>query len=91
MVGEHMFTESHMRVISLAVHGLQRKEMADVLGLSEATIGSYLDRISKELRLSGITRIAVFALKNGFDEEGRYKGEYLFDNYTELPWEKKSK
>jgi len=91
MVDEHKFTECLMRVISLSVHGLQRKEMANVLGLSEATIGSHLDLISKELRLSGITRIAVFALKNGFDEEGRYKGEYLFDNYTVLPWEKKGK
>lgn len=91
MMNEHKFTECQMRIIGLALCGLQRKEIADALSLSEATVGSHLDRIGKELKLSGIVRLVVHAILNGFDQNGCYHGEYLYDNYTRLPWEEKKK
>jgi DNA-binding CsgD family transcriptional regulator len=89
MVGQYKFTECQMRVFALSTLGLQRKQMAYVLSLTEAGIGSHIDRIFNKLGIRGITLIAMWANNSGFDEKGNYKGEYLFDNYTQLPWEPK--
>jgi DNA-binding CsgD family transcriptional regulator len=87
IIGAHQLTEYQMRIISLSQHGLQRKEMAYALGITLHTIDTHMTNIYKLLKLKGCMQLAVWSLKNECDEFGCYKGQYLFANYSGLPWD----
>lgn len=75
------------RIISLSIHGLQRKQLADLLGNSRHTIDTHLDRIYKLLELNDSRQVMLWALRNGFNTEGYLHNEYLFGQLNMLlPW-----
>lgn len=86
LVGGVELTYQQMRVISLALHGILRKQIADYLGVSKHTIDSHCTRIYKLIGLNDSRQVLVWAFRNGFDLLGNHKGEYLFEGYAELPW-----
>ena len=47
------------RVAQLVAHALKNREIADELGVSEATVGVHLGRVYKELGLRSRTELAV--------------------------------
>ena len=81
-----MITEYQARILSLSIHGLARKQIADLLGNSRHTIDTHMDRIYKVLGCNDARLAVVWAVSNGFDRQGRLNGQYLFDNATALPW-----
>ncbi len=74
------------RIVSLLMHGLQRKELAHYLGNSKNTIDTHLDRIYRELNLHDSRLVLVWAINHGFDSHGCLNGLYLFDKEMNLPW-----
>lgn len=83
-------TLRQMQVLSLNLHGLTQRQIAGYLDCSEGTVKTHLKDIANILH-TGPNRSRVLiglALENGFDREGRYMDEYLFDDiHTGLPWE----
>jgi DNA-binding NarL/FixJ family response regulator len=61
-------TACKMRIISLNIVGLLRKEMAVVLDVKSSTIDSHFNRIYKPLTLYRGRQLVTWSLKNGFDE-----------------------
>jgi len=82
-----VITLCQARVISLNIHGLQRKEMADLLGNSQSTINAHFDRIYRLVQLNDRVLLLRWAMANGFDDKGNLNGQYLFDGYKGMPWE----
>jgi hypothetical protein len=64
-------TACKMRIISLNIVGLLRKEMAVVLDVKSSTIDSHFNRIYKPLTLYRGRQLVTWSLKNGFDEMGK--------------------
>ncbi len=89
-VGGTLITECQARILSLFIHGLARKQIADALGNSPHTIDTHIDRIYKLLGFNDARLAVVWALSNGFDHKGSLNGQYLFANYKHLPWHKKA-
>jgi len=80
-------TLCQIRIISLSIHGLQRKQLADYLGNSHHTIDSHLNTIYKELKLHDARLVLLWALQNGFDLKGCLNGQYLFQGIMrQWPW-----
>jgi len=52
-----------------------------------STIDSHFNRIYRPRPLYRGRQLVTWSLKNGFDEMGNWKGEYLFDGITGLPWD----
>lgn len=75
------------RIVSLLMHGLQRKQLALCLGNSHHTIDTHLDRIYKALEINDSRLVMLWALQHGFDLEGCLNEQYLFDNLGGLPWQ----
>jgi DNA-binding NarL/FixJ family response regulator len=73
-VGGSELTECHMRIISLNIRGLRRKEMAVVLKVASSTIDSHFNRIYREVKFHDARLLVVWALNNGFDGNGNYPG-----------------
>lgn len=85
---EGELTLAEARAVALAVTGIPRKKIAQVLGIAESTLHQRMRLIYLKLQVQSIGSLIVFALKNGFDDEGNLRGEYLFDGYKGLPWQK---
>lgn len=87
-------TISHMRIISLSIHGLVHKDIAIVLGVETATISAHCNRIYNRLREKldlkegkrNNTIVNMWAIKNGFKEGGFYNDIFLFDGITNHPF-----
>lgn len=77
-----------MQVISLLVSGLYRKEMADVLNVSESTVNTHLNRVYSQTRPMRRALLSSWAVLNGFDHHGNWNGIYLFDGKTGVPWDR---
>ena len=87
---EEKLTINELRAISLLLHSLKRTVMADLLGLAPGTLDQRLNRIFLKLQLPSNVAVALWAVDNGFDRCGNLNGVYLFEGYTNLPWQKKA-
>jgi hypothetical protein len=89
-------TLCHMRVISLVLFGMMRKQMEAALGVEKPTIDSHFNRVYKALKSKlnmrpGLNENLIVALikwsiKHDFDEHGCYKGEFLFKGVEGHPF-----
>jgi DNA-binding NarL/FixJ family response regulator len=52
-------TPAETRVAKLVAHALKNREIADELGVSEATVGVHLGRVYKKLGLRSRTELAL--------------------------------
>lgn len=91
--GEEL-TICQMRIISLALHGLMRKEMASILGVKTSTIDGHFNRIylilKAKLKLAekrSNTALILWAINNGFKENGLYLDVFLFKGVDGNPFE----
>lgn len=63
---EDLLSEREISVIKLVAQGLSNQEIAQVLIVSERTVGNHIGAILSKLRLSNRTQAALYALKCGF-------------------------
>ncbi|MGX7148312.1 response regulator [Enterococcus ureasiticus] len=61
---EHKVNEKDLSILSLIAEGLNNKEIADQLYLSEGTIRNYISNLLEKLELRDRTQLAVFYYKN---------------------------
>ncbi len=64
LIGKEL-TERQKQLLPLIVEGLENKEIADRLKLSEKTIKNHITRIMMKLYVQNRTQIAVWALREG--------------------------
>jgi DNA-binding NarL/FixJ family response regulator len=62
-------TSREMDILSCVAEGLSNKEISEKLFMSEATIKKYLGNLLEKLHLKNRVQAAVFAVKNGLDQE----------------------
>ncbi len=58
-------TERELEVVKLVAQGLSNQEIAEVLEVSERTIGSHVSHILDKLHLTNRTQLALYALREG--------------------------
>ena len=87
-IEETQLTLAEARAVSLLITGIPRKQVAQLLGIAESTLNQRMRLIYLKLNVQSIGSLIVLALKNGFDDQGNLNGEYLFEGYTGLPWQK---
>lgn len=87
--GEHVLTKAQARVVSLTLHGLIRKQIANLLGISTHTVNKHIENVYKELGINDCKLVIGWAYDNKFDRQGHVDSIYLFDGYENLPWQKK--
>lgn len=63
MFAEYDISEKEISIIKLIAEGLNNKEIADKLFLSEGTVRNYLSTILEKLELRDRTQLAVFYLR----------------------------
>lgn len=61
---EHKVNEKDLSILSLIAEGLNNKEIANQLYLSEGTIRNYISNLLEKLELRDRTQLAVFYYKN---------------------------
>lgn len=61
---DHGINEKEVEIIELVAQGLNNKEIAEGLFLSEGTVRNYLSNILEKLELRDRTQLAVFYYKN---------------------------
>ena len=70
-VMEHNLTENEVQIAALVAQDLTQKEIAERLGLTVSTVGSYCTKIRKKLAVRGTAGITRFAINAGLlDEDG---------------------
>lgn len=80
-------TLSQARLLSLNMHALMRKELAEILGNSVSTINTHFNTIHKILGVDSSSKARLWARKNDFDDKGCYNGLYLFEGKEgNYPW-----
>ena len=62
---EEPLTEREVEVLKLLAQGLQNKEIADELVISERTVSTHVSNILSKLQLANRTQAALYALKEG--------------------------
>lgn len=60
------FSEKEIAVIRLVCQGLARKEIAEKLNISEATIKQYISSILDKTGFDSISKFAIYAVDEGF-------------------------
>ena len=69
------------------MHALMRKEIAEILGISESTVNAHCNAVHKQVGVDTAGRVRLWARKNNFDENGCYNGLYLFEGKEgNYPW-----
>jgi len=58
-------TKRELEVLNLVAHGLENKEIAEQLVVSEATIRTHVSNILGKLHLASRTQAALYALREG--------------------------
>lgn len=64
-LGGEQLTERETDILAHIVHGRSNKKIADLLGISETTVRSHLQNLSKKLGVSGRTQAAITAVQRG--------------------------
>ena len=64
------FSERERSVLKLVAQGYDNREIAQSLCLAEGTIRNQVSRLLEKLSLKDRTQLAVYAVKNGLDEDG---------------------
>jgi DNA-binding NarL/FixJ family response regulator len=59
-------TEKELSILRLYCSGMNRKEIADKLCLSESTIKNYITEILLKTEYDSMAKLALYAVKNGF-------------------------
>ena len=67
-VNEEGLTKREMQVLKLIAEGLNNKEIAERLTISEKTVKNHVSNIFRKIEVSDRTQAAVYAIKNGFVE-----------------------
>ena len=62
---EEPLTEREVEVLKLLARGLQNKEIAEELLISERTVSTHVSNIISKLHLANRTQAALYALKEG--------------------------
>ena len=62
---EEPLTEREVEVLKLLARGLQNKEIAEELLISERTMSTHVSNIISKLHLANRTQAALYALKEG--------------------------
>ena len=62
---EEPLTEREVEVLKLVAQGLQNKEIAEELAISERTVSTHVSNILSKLHLANRTQAALYALKEG--------------------------
>ena len=62
---EEPLTEREVEVLKLLTQGLQNKEIAEELVISERTVSTHVSNILSKLHLANRTQAALYALKEG--------------------------
>lgn len=63
------FTNREREVLRLVAQGYDNKEIAATLFLAEGTVRNQISRLLEKLSLKDRTQLAVYAVKNGLDED----------------------
>lgn len=63
------FTDREKDVLKLVANGYDNKEIAGLLFLAEGTVRNQISRLLEKLSLKDRTQLAVYAVKNGLDED----------------------
>ena len=71
--GKTMITLHNANIIALVILGLERKEIAEKLGIKEGTLDTEMRILFLNLQVNNAARLAAIAIENGFDSKGRYK------------------
>lgn len=79
------------RILILQCYGLSRKQIAAILQRSVNTISSHLDDLHKMLQFTNQTEVVGWCFDNGLRNNGYVQGQYIFDGYTDLPWDANGK
>lgn len=58
-------TPTEMKVLRLYCNGLERKEIAEVMAISTASLKSHISSILDKTGYQSIARVAIYAVKNG--------------------------
>lgn len=66
---ETSFTDREKDVLKLVANGYDNKEIAGLLFLAEGTVRNQISRLLEKLSLKDRTQLAVYAVKNGLDED----------------------
>lgn len=61
-------TEREQEVLRLIARGMNNREIAEKMVISEKTVKTHVSNILRKLDLEDRTQAAIWALKNGFDE-----------------------
>lgn len=64
------FSHRERSVLKLVAQGYDNREIAQTLCLAEGTIRNQVSRLLEKLSLKDRTQLAVYAVKNGLDEDG---------------------
>jgi NarL family two-component system response regulator LiaR len=58
-------TEREVEVLRVVAHGESNQQIADELGISEATVRTHVSNILNKLHLASRTQAALYALREG--------------------------
>ncbi len=87
-VPEEHLTPAEIRTICLAMTGMARKQIADVLGIKLSTVSQRMRFIYAKLKVKSIGALIMHCVKKGFDDCGNYNGKYQFDGNHRAPFKK---
>jgi len=76
-IGEVEVTLHKGRIIAHFIQGMDRKNIADVFGVSESCIDGHCTDLFKAFRVPNMVRLATYAVKNGYDDNGLFDGRDL--------------
>lgn len=71
------YNDSEMKTLACVVLGLNHQQIADCLCRSKSCIKNNLTLVYGKLEVNTIHRLALVALRIGFDFRGYYKGEQV--------------
>ncbi len=74
-----------MRVISLLMQGYTTEQISIKLGKSIKTVNNQLNSVYNKLNIHFSHQVILIASLEGFDQQGCYKGENLFEGIVLKP------
>ncbi len=74
-VGAVTLTTREMQILSLLILANSKKMIADALGIAFGTVKTEEDRLFKKLNVHSASEAIIYALRNGFDVDGKVDGK----------------